>query len=84
MKNKFEHQTKKLQSSTNNWPDPELTLSHQGVSQEFLSFGAGVWGPTLKAPHGSAQKVPNGVRGKAPENFGYLALTCFFYKQLDF
>ena len=28
MKNKIKHQKKKLQSSTNNWPDPELTLSH--------------------------------------------------------
>ena len=28
VKNKFEHQNKKLHSSTNNWPDPELTLQH--------------------------------------------------------
>ena len=28
VKNKFKHQNKKLQSSTNNRPDPELTLSH--------------------------------------------------------
>ena len=50
----------------------------QGVSQNFYALEHGVWGRSLKAPHGFAQKAPNEVWGKAPENFGYLALTCFF------
>ena len=33
---------------------------------EFLSFGAGVWGPTLK--------VPNGIWGKASQNLTFIRL----------
>ena len=68
-----------------------IYIGTQGVSQkfpiwavkpklEFLSFGALLWRPLME----SAQKAHNEVWGKVAENFGFLALTCFFYKQLDF
>ena len=31
-KNKFEHQKNKLQSSRNNWSNPELTPSHVNIT----------------------------------------------------
>ena len=32
VRNKFEHQENKLQSSRNNWSDPELTPSHFSIT----------------------------------------------------
>ena len=43
---------------------PILAVKHKlGISK---LWSRGIWGPTLKGP--------NGIRGKAPENFGYLTL----------
>ena len=54
----------------------------QGVSQIYLVWAVrpklGIFELWSRRVWGLALKGPNGVRGKAPENFGSLGLTHFF------
>ena len=60
--------------------EPEIfNLGRQAQIGNFWALEQGFRGPTLKVPHGSAQKAPNGIQGKAPENFGYSALQHMFF-----